>query len=95
VNHKIQPTYENLNDPKTLAVRAKQIGLGSDGKTIADTALKNPQQFLSDSQQNLRTVKDTKPASEPKEGWFENPEHQKGLAIAAAGLGKALWGLAR
>jgi hypothetical protein len=33
--------------------------------------------------------------SEPKdEGWFENPEHQKGVAIAAAGFGTELLGLA-
>jgi hypothetical protein len=80
LNNKTQPTYENLNDPKTLAVQAKQIGQGSDGKAIADMALKTPQQFLSDSQQNLKTVKDVKPTEPKDEGWFENPEHQKGLA---------------
>jgi hypothetical protein len=94
VNNKPQPTYENLNDPRMLAVQAKQIGQGSYGKAIADTALKNPQQFLSDSQQNLKTVKDVKPSEPKDEGWFENPEHQKGLAIATAGLGTALLGLA-
>jgi hypothetical protein len=94
LNNKTQPTFENLNNPASLSIQAKQIGQGTDGKAIADTALKNPQQFLSDSQQNLKGIKEVKPSEPADESWFEEPEHQKGLAIAAAGVGTALLGLA-
>jgi hypothetical protein len=94
LNNKTQPTFENLNNPASLSIQAKQIGQGTDGKAIADTALKNPQQFLSDSQQNLKGIKAVKPTEPADESWFEEPEHQKGLAIAAAGVGTALLGLA-
>jgi hypothetical protein len=50
------------------------------------SALKNLQQFLSDSWQNLKGIKEVKPSEPADESWFEEPEHQKGLAIAAAGL---------
>jgi hypothetical protein len=94
LNDKTQPTFENLNSPASLFIQARQIGQGNDGKAIADTALKNPQQFMSDSQQNLKGIKEVKPTEPADESWFEEPEHQKGLAIAAAGLGTALLGLA-
>ncbi len=94
LNNKPQPTFENLNNPASLHTQAKQVGQSNDGKLIADTALKNPQQFLSDSQQNLKGIKEVKPTEPADESWFEEPERQKGLAIAAAGLGTALLGLA-
>jgi hypothetical protein len=83
LNNKTQPTFENLNNPASLSIQAKQIGQGTDGKAIADTALKNPQQFLSDSQQNLKGIKEVKPSEPADESWFEEPERQKGLAIAS------------
>jgi hypothetical protein len=94
LNTKPQSTFENLNNPASLSIQAKQIGQSNDGKLIADTALQNPKQFLSDSQQNLKGIKEVKPTEPADESWFEEPERQKGLAIAAAGLGTALLGLA-
>jgi hypothetical protein len=94
LNNKPQPTFENLNNPASLSIQAKQIGQSNDGKLIADTALQNPYQFLNDFQQNLKGIKEVKPSEPADESWFEEPEHQKGLAIAAAGLCTALLGLA-
>jgi hypothetical protein len=83
LNTKPQSTFENLNNPASLSIQAKQIGQSNDGKLIADTALQNPKQFLSDSQQNLKGIKEVKPTEPADESWFEEPEHQKGLAIAS------------
>ncbi len=80
LNNKPQPTFENLNNPASLSIQARQVSQGTDGKAIADTALKNPQQFLSDSQQNLKGIKEVKPTEPADESWFEEPEHQKGLS---------------